>query len=156
MKLVNVFDVNLRPPFDGKAAVRDSLARSQIVKVNDQELLRLSEWFDLPREPGAAAATLAEKFGPRVVCITFGPKGAALWNDGCWTSHPGFHVPVRDTVGAGDAFLASLLKGYLEGWSDERLLQRANAHGAYVAARDGATPHLDMEQLLAIESSSTG
>ncbi len=153
---LNVFDVNLRPPFDSKAVVQESLARSQIVKLNDQELLRLAGWFALPREMKAAAAALAGQFGPRMVCITQGPNGAALWNDGWWTRHPGFRVQVRDTVGAGDAFLASLLKGYLEGWGDEQMLRSANAHGAYVASKDGATPRLDMEELHAIESSSAG
>ncbi|HEX9005859.1 MAG TPA: PfkB family carbohydrate kinase, partial [Bacteroidota bacterium] len=153
---LNVFDVNLRPPFDSKAVVQESLARSQIVKLNDQELLRLAGWFGLPRELEAAAAALAERFGPRMVCVTLGPNGAALWNDGCWTRHPGFRVQVRDSVGAGDAFLASLLKGYLEGWGDAQILQSANAHGAYVASKDGATPRLDREELHAIEASAQG
>lgn len=75
-----------------------------------------------------------------------------MWNAGRFTEHPGFNVEVRDTVGSGDAFLASLLKGLLEGMPDDALLRRANAHGAFVAARDGATPLLDVALMNTIES----
>jgi fructokinase len=63
-----------------------------------------------------------------------------LLHDGAWTEHPGFEVEVRDTVGAGDAFLAVMLAGLLNGTSDEALLQHANLMGAYVATQFGAVP----------------
>jgi fructokinase len=49
-------------------------------------------------------------------------------------------VQVRDTVGAGDAFLATLLAGLLAGADTETLLKDANRSGADVAARFGALP----------------
>jgi fructokinase len=74
------------------------------------------------------------------VCLTRGSEGAALWHDGRWTEHPGFKVEVRDTVGAGDAFLAVLLAGLFAGGSDASMLQHANLIGAYVATQYGAVP----------------
>lgn len=135
-----VFDVNLRPPFDDREIVERSLRRADVVKLSELELASVAEWFALRGTPRAQIAALAETFSCDVVCLTRGSAGAALWHDGRWTEHPGFKVEVRDTVGAGDAFLAVLLAGLFAGGSDASLLQHANLIGAYVATQYGAVP----------------
>jgi fructokinase len=45
-----------------------------------------------------------------------------------------------DTVGAGDAFAAAFLHGYELQWPRARTAAFANALGALVASRAGATP----------------
>jgi fructokinase len=135
-----VFDVNLRPPYDDVDVVRRSLRHADVVKLSAGEMTQVTEWFALRGAPREAAAALAEEFACSVVCLTRGSEGAALWHDGSWTEHPGFQVDVRDTVGAGDAFLAVLLAGLLSGGSDAALLQHANLIGAYVATQYGAVP----------------
>lgn len=135
-----VFDVNLRPPFDDREVVRRSLERADVVKLSDVELRQIAIWFRLPKEDRAAAAAIAESFDCGTVCITRGNRGAAMWRDGAWTEHPGFEVEVKDTVGAGDAFLAVMLAGYLNGATDAVILQHANMIGAYVATQFGAVP----------------
>jgi fructokinase len=135
-----VLDVNLRPPYDDREVVRRSLQRADVVKLSLPELEQVAEWFGVRGEPKAMVAALAEQFDCAVVCLTRGSGGAALWHDGTWTEHPGFQVEVRDTVGAGDAFLAVLLAGLLAGGSDSSLLQHANLIGAYVATQHGAVP----------------
>ncbi len=137
---LKAFDVNLRPPYDDREIVRRSLANADVVKMNDLEMERLADWFDLPRDPRELAAALAEAFACDTVCITRGSAGAALWRDGRWIEHAGFEVEVRDTVGAGDAFLAVLLAGLLNGAEDRALLQHANLIGAYVVTQLGAVP----------------
>jgi fructokinase len=137
---LKVFDVNLRPPFEDREVVRRSLHRADVVKLSDTEMRRVADWFDLQGSPRDAAARLAESFGCSVVCVTRGSNGAALWHDGAWSEHPGFTVEVKDTVGAGDAFLAVLLVGLLSGGDDGMLLQNANLIGAYVATQFGALP----------------
>jgi fructokinase len=135
-----VLDVNLRPPYDDREVARRSLQRADVVKLSLPELEQVAEWFGFRGEPKAMVAALAEQFDCAVVCLTRGSSGAALWHDGAWTEHPGFQVEVRDTVGAGDAFLAVLLAGLLAGGSDSSLLQHANLIGAYVATQHGAVP----------------
>jgi fructokinase len=54
--------------------------------------------------------------------------------------HPGFHVRVADTVGAGDAFTATLVHHCLQGASLEIISEAANRVGAWVATQIGATP----------------
>lgn len=139
-RALKVLDVNLRPPYDDREIIRGSLTRADVVKLNEAELRRLAAWFDLRGSLRALASALAETFDCRTVCVTRGRNGAALWRDGRWTERPGFEVEVRDTVGAGDAFLAVLLAGLLQGTDDEALLQHANLIGAYVATQHGAVP----------------
>ena len=138
-----VFDVNLRPPHDDREVVRASLLCAEIVKLNEQELRRLGGWFGLPEGLERAARALAEEFGCETVCVTCGRGGAVLLREGRWSTHPGFTVDVIDTVGAGDAFLAEFLRGYLAGFDDAALLAHANRLGAFVASRAGAIPTLD-------------
>jgi fructokinase len=150
---LQVFDVNLRPPFEDRDVVRESLAAADIVKLNEEELGRLAGWFGLSGDPRRAAEALGERFGCATVCVTRGAQGAALLREGHWTEHTGFAVEVRDTVGSGDAFLAALLSGLLSGGEDEALLHAANLLGAYVASRDGAIPPHDRVTIAAIQGS---
>ena len=136
-----VCDVNLRPPYDETEVIRASLAMADVVKLSDAELTLLSDRL------GSGAGDehemmqgIAEHFGCSVVCVTRGSRGAALLHDGEFTEHPGFPAEVRDTVGAGDAFLAVLLAGLLAGSPDAELLQHANLMGAYVVTQFGAVP----------------
>jgi fructokinase len=148
--VLNVFDVNLRPPYDDPNVVRRSLARADLVKLNDHELRQMGAWFGLPPGLREGMSALAEAFGCRTICVTRGPEGAALLHEGRWSEHPGYRVEVKDTVGAGDAFLAALLSGLLAGEDDEALLQHANLLGAYVATQYGAIPVYQQETLALI------
>ena len=139
-RALKVLDVNLRPPYDDREIIRDSLRRADVVKLNEEEMQRLASWLDLRGDLQRTAAALAETFHCYTVCVTRGPHGAVLWRDGRWSEHPGFEVDVRDTVGSGDAFLAVLLAGLLKGTDDEALLHHANLIGAYVATQHGAVP----------------
>jgi fructokinase len=137
---LKVFDANLRPPYDDQAIVRRSLERADVVKLSDNELEQVAEWFHLRGDLRARTAGIAESFACSVVCVTRGSNGAVLWRNGRWSEHPGFTVEVKDTVGAGDAFLAVLLMGLLSGGESGALLQNANLIGAYVATQFGALP----------------
>ena len=144
---LRVFDVNLRPPHVDRGVIEASLRAADVVKLNDAELQRMQAWFGLTDAPEAAMADLADAFGCRAVCATWGGQGARLWAEGqCW-HHAGYAVDVADTVGAGDAFLAAFLAGFLEGRSGDALLDLANRLGAYVASRAGAFPSYNFDGL---------
>lgn len=135
-----VFDVNLRPPFDDREVVRRSLQRADMVKMSDDELHQLASWFGLPPGVREGATAIAEQFSCGTVCVTRGGHGASLLHDGSWHEQEGFDVEVRDTVGAGDAFLAVLLVGLLNGTVPSAALEHANMIGAYVVTQYGAVP----------------
>jgi fructokinase len=139
---LRIFDVNLRPPFDDLPLVRDRAMRASVIKLNAAEAARLAA--DEPETPGreeAHARTLAEATGCATICITAGARGAGLLRDGVWLWEHGRPVEVADTVGAGDAFLASLVASLIAGRSqDGELLARACRLGEWVANQRGATP----------------
>ena len=135
-----VFDVNLRPPYEDRDIVRRSLERADVVKLSEEELARLADWFAWHGTQRERMTALADSFDCSAVCVTRGSEGAALLHDGVFTEHAGYPAEVRDTVGAGDAFLAVLLAGLLTGASDADVLQHANLMGAYVVTQFGAVP----------------
>lgn len=139
-----VFDINLRPPYDNKDIVEESLKYSWLVKFNDAELKKLAEWYSLPDDPEKASQELCSKYGCQIVCITMADKGASLYKDNTFIKSNGLRVKVSDTVGSGDAFLAGLLNGLIREWPMDQVLSFANATGAFVATQDGATPQLDL------------
>ena len=72
-------------------------------------------------------------------------EGAALWDGGNLVTAPAPHVEVKDTVGAGDAFMAGLMVGLTFEMEPESVLRNACRLGAYVASHNGATPLLPVE-----------
>ncbi|MEI9894217.1 MAG: PfkB family carbohydrate kinase [Chthoniobacter sp.] len=146
------FDVNLRAPFVDPPLVMRMARRADVIKVNDDELGQLLAWLktgrltsDTPRETSAveaACARLAQETGAARICVTRAAEGAAFWDAGRFTCASAPAVTVRDTVGAGDAFMAGLMAGLTRGMPTPRLLEAACRLGACVAAQDGATPLL--------------
>lgn len=137
-----VVDLNLRAPFDTRESIAFALERAQLVKLNDEELARLAGGGG--RTPDAlrrAARRFAENHGIGRVCVTAGSRGAGLWWDGEWHWERARPVRVRDTVGAGDAFLGGFLGAWLgRAARPERALAEAARMGEFVAGSDGATP----------------
>jgi ribokinase len=90
----------------------------------------------------------------RLVAVTFGAEGAALYEDGREVARavPPAVIAVDGTA-AGDAFTACLVVSLLEGRSRGEALRRACAAGALAASRLGAQPSLptaaEVDRLLA-------
>jgi fructokinase len=149
------FDVNLRPPFADPPLIIELAKRADVLKLNDGEVGKLASWLgtgeataDTPRDDEAisrACATLAEATGVSRICVTRAEDGAALWDRGTLTTAPAPQVVVKDTVGAGDAFMAGLMVGLTRGTDPRKLLENACRLGAFVASHNGATPLLPPE-----------
>jgi len=141
-KAWRVVDLNLRAPFDRPDAIGFALAPADLVKLNDDELGRLTGQRSLQLK---VLADAAEQFAARHkvtrLCVTAGARGAGLWWDGQWYWEEARPVQVRDTVGAGDAFLGGLLGALLMRAATPRAaLLAACRLGEFVASQDGATP----------------
>lgn len=137
-----VFDVNLRPPYADPARVRDLAVGAALLKLNAAEAAQLvAGAAEVPGREEADARALAAQTGCPRVCITAGERGAGLWQDGRWHWEPGRTVAVADTVGAGDAFLATLVRLLLQDPKDPaNALAQACRTGEWVAGCHGATP----------------
>ena len=152
---IKFFDVNLRPPFADATLVLELARRADVLKLNDVELGQLARWIltgeeapDPPSDDAAIARDceiLAGATNVRRICVTRGADGATLWDSGNVTAAPAPQVEVRDTVGAGDAFMARLVVGLTTGMEARVVLENACRLGAYVASQFGATPLLPDE-----------
>lgn len=84
----------------------------------------------------AIGALLA--LGPEVVVEKRGEHGARLHDkSGSATDVPGFPVDIYNILGAGDAFGAGFLYGYVKGWDLYRAARLGNACGAIVVTKHG-------------------
>ncbi|GAA5521210.1 carbohydrate kinase [Aliifodinibius salicampi] len=142
-----ILDLNLRPPHIDRTVIRDSLAAADIIKMNEAELEQIKKWFSLSGSSCQIVETLAEKFECSFICITKGPAGAMLFEDGSWSDHRGYKTDAKDSVGAGDAFLATMIYGVQCGKKGKELLKYANAAGSFVAQKSGATPEYDIHSI---------
>ena len=111
-----VVDANLRPSaMHDVTAYRQhvftALAHADLIKVSDEDLLHLGlGGVDAIQ----GARTLLQNSGASMLALTLGAAGAWLLTpDNQWHAREMAHVPVVDTVGAGDCFLAGLLAALL-------------------------------------------
>jgi fructokinase len=135
------YDVNLRPPFTTRELVAESMNAADMVKVNVEELLTMGQWFGITAtDKIEIAKELSMSYSLDTVVVTEGADGAWLLAGGDIYTAPAEPVQVADTVGAGDAFFATLIAGYLSKTPWQECLKTANKRGAYVASKNGATP----------------
>ena len=139
---LRVLDLNLRSPFDRGSAISFALKRAGLLKLNDDELKRLTAMsVRSPASIRKAALRCANAHSLAGLCVTAGSSGAGLLWKGAWHWESGRKVEVRDTVGAGDSFLGALVSGLVvRGISPKQALARACRIGEFVATCDGATP----------------
>ncbi len=86
---------------------------------------------------GVTKATLVVKRGPMGCAVIDGAIPASL--DDAY-NYRGVQVEVLNVLGAGDAFIAGFLKGWLAGADYEVCSRYANACGALVVSRHGCAP----------------
>jgi sulfofructose kinase len=88
----------------------------------------------------ATLVELKNRYGCALVGMTIGAAGAVVYCDGSFIESPGFQAPrgCRDTTGAGDAFHAGFLYGFLTGEDIETSLKLGNAVAAIKCSALGA------------------
>lgn len=80
------------------------------------------------------------KLGPEVIIEKRGELGSRVHlPDGDVVEAKGFRSDVQNTLGAGDAFAAGFLYGYLHDWTWHQAARFGNACGAFVVGRHGCS-----------------
>jgi fructokinase len=144
-------DPNLRfhlwaDPGEAGPLVRETLAEADVVKISDDELAAIVGTSDV--EQGASAV---RALGPSLCVVTLGERGCYYDGAGGRGWVRGVRVPVVDTTGAGDGFVAGLWAELLrradrpKDWpaeAVERACMFANRVAARVVTRLGATAAL--------------
>lgn len=140
-------DPNIRPALvpDRAAALarfEDAAASADLVKLSDED----AEWLF----PGAASDDVLAQIanlGPRLVVMTRGAEGAVGLGPGGVVAVRPLVVRVADTIGAGDAYMASLVSSVLDDpavFDDAdrfaAALRRAAVMAGITVSRAGANP----------------
>jgi fructokinase len=147
------YDINLRTGHWNLALVQRLSRLASIVKLNEVEAETLFSLTSSKEETFSLESFCdrwASAYGIDVICVTLGPAGCMVYDRGSYHRVPGYNVTVCDTVGSGDAFAAAFLHGYNRGWKIHKAAQFANALGAVVASRAGATPFWTTEEVKAM------
>lgn len=139
---LKVFDANFRTPHYSQQVVTELCSHTNILKLNHNELMEMVNWYDRYGEEKEAMRYIRDKFRLKLIVVTRGENGASVLSDAGYIEHPGFPVEVEDTIGSGDAFLATFLNGYLAEYPMESCLEQACKAGALVASYKGATPNI--------------
>ena len=116
------------------------LSATDVFLPNKTEALSITQSNDVE----SAAKQLANK--SKLVAIKLGAEGGAVWTNDKMIFSPSISVNMVDTIGAGDAFDAGFLYGYLNDWSLEKSLQFGTTCGALSTQASGgiaAQPTLD-------------
>lgn len=137
---LKVFDINLRQHFYTPEILRKSLEIADVLKINDEEIVTLSEMFGLGSDPREACRKLIGQYSLRFVLLTKGAQGSEVISPEEVIPQGVGKVDVVDTVGAGDAFTAAFTVAYLRGDSLADAQKLAGEVTAYVCSHKGAMP----------------
>ncbi len=139
-------DPNVRPALvgdDPRPVAERAFAAATLVKLSDEDAEAL-----YPGVPAEQVLETIAALGPQIVVMTRGGEGAlALGASGHVEVAP-LRVDVADTIGAGDAFMASLITSLVDdaqlltGDADalHRALRRAVVTAGITVSRPGANP----------------
>jgi 2-dehydro-3-deoxygluconokinase len=71
--------------------------------------------FNLRGEPEQVVREIRRRFGPEIAVLTMGGEGGLVWDGATLLFEPGYPLRgVIDRLGAGDAFSAGMIYGYLK------------------------------------------
>jgi len=139
---LRVFDINIRQHFHNDEIIRSSLELANVLKLNDEELPIVAELIGATGEDEGIVGAIISQFDLKLVALTQGPAGALMVTP----EESSFAAPsvtdVINTVGAGDAFTASMIMGFLNNKPLDQINQEANKLAAYVCTQHGAVPAL--------------
>lgn len=144
----NVFDLNLRSPHYTKELLIYLMNKADFIKFNDDELYEVSaylgsKYFSMEQN----IRFISKATNTKHICVTKGNHGAVLLYDDTFYYNSGYLVKVKDTVGAGDSFLGSLISELLNKTNPQKAINFACAVGALVAQSEGANPTISITEI---------
>jgi len=136
-----LLDINFRRNCYSKETITFSLDRTNVLKLNEEELMELAEIYGSQgRSLPGITESLVKKANLRYCVVTLGPQGAfAVSRDGETIYSPAFDVDMVDPCGAGDGFSAGFIHALLNKKPLTEACRFGNALGALVAQQQGAT-----------------
>jgi fructokinase len=140
-KKLNFYDINLRPGCYSNDIIAKSLLKTDILKLNTDELEKLMQMRSLKMENEKFVDYLMETHSIHTVSLTKGELGSDLFtNHGSFSADSADIMKVVDSVGAGDAYAAMLAAGMLKNWPPQEILERAALFASRICEIKGAIP----------------
>lgn len=138
---LKVFDINLRQHWYNREVVETSLQKSNILKINDEEILVVKSLLELQGTTyGELCLELIRRYDLQMVILTCGTEGSYVFSEQEESFLPTPKVQVADTVGAGDSFTGAFVALLLQGKSIREAHQMAVKVSAFVCTQAGAMP----------------
>lgn len=136
---LKVFDINLRQHFYSLDVIEASCQRANVLKINEEELVIVSELLRLGTPlVEQQCRLLMERFSLDMLVLTCGSNGSYIFTPVETSFRVTPLVQVADTVGAGDSFTATLVADLLKGASVGVAHEHAVQLAAYVCTQQGA------------------
>jgi 2-dehydro-3-deoxygluconokinase len=127
--------------------IREMLHYTDILLVDEDEARQISLEQDLKK-----AAALFHSLGPSIIAIKQGAKGSLLYHNGNSFELPAVVIreeQIADSIGAGDAFDAAMIYGFMRGWPLAQSQKFATQAAASTLKGAGGTSTLaSIEELL--------
>lgn len=139
---LKIFDINLRLNFYSKEIIHESLEMSNMMKINEEEVIKVANLYGWKGDEQEICARLIEDYKLDILVLTKGTDGSFVFTPHQTSYQPTPKVHVADTVGAGDSFTAAFVAAYLNGKRIEDAHQLAAEVSAYVCLHHGAMPKL--------------
>jgi fructokinase len=142
---LKIFDINLRQNFYNKQLINESLMISNILKINDDELLIIAKLYGWKGDAEYLCRKLLNDYELKLLAYTCGANGSYLFSkdDQSFINTP--VVKVKDTVGAGDSFTAALMVSLLNGYTLSECHSLAVDISAFLCENEGAMPEYSKE-----------
>jgi fructokinase len=138
---LNFYDINLRAGCYNNAIIEKSLLKTDILKLNTNELGKLKQMLSKKIDNATFVHHLVETHSISTVLLTKGELGSELFtNQGCFSLAPAEAIKVADSVGAGDAYAAMTAAGMLKNWQPNEILNRASRFASRICEIKGAIP----------------
>jgi len=138
-----IFDINLRQHYYSKELIHQSLLKSNILKINEEEVTAVSAlfgWSELSETE--ICRKILSDYRLLLVILTRGTEGSFVFTPYETSFQETPKVEVADTVGAGDSFTGAFIAALLYGLSIQEAHQLAVKVSAYVCTQHGAMPKL--------------
>lgn len=144
--VLKIFDINLRQHFYSKELIEASLKKSNVLKINDEELVVVGEMFSFADiDFQDKCWILLAKYNLKMLILTCGTEGSYVFTPGEVSFLETPQVQVADTVGAGDSFTGAFVAAILSGKTVKDAHRLAVDVSAFVCTQNGAMPELAEE-----------
>lgn len=164
---LKVFDINLRQSWYSREVIEESLVRSNVLKLNDEEIITVSSLLELGDIKSDALSRgealllsdvedqcreLIRRYDLQMVILTCGTNGSYVFSQNDEVSFQQTPVvKVADTVGAGDSFTGSFCAAILAGKTVAQAHEIGVKVSAFVCTQHGAMPEYPQELLNSIK-----